>query len=303
MAKRGKLSGEDVKYIQLHCQDMSLEQIATNLDRTTTQIEDTYKKAKRAKKVAKVTEESKPDEEETSEAVSEYEAERLSIRTLLKNSESYRLLTQEFEPDELRYYEEQYIKLHAQFGSSVTSSEDTQISQAIKCWILMSRNLIEQRQESRDIERLRKIQEALFKMFPDPSMMTEEQRAKTLEMETTIRVAVSGKASRTTEYEKLQKASDNLLKAMKSTRDQRLERIEKEGTNFIEVLRKFGDKDFQKTESRQNELMKMAVTQCYDDLGRPHTYVDGNQDHPILCSDTVGMSPEGDDEQEEETEE
>jgi hypothetical protein len=278
MSKRGRLSREERDFIHAQTDKLTPEDIADRLDRTVETVTEFIKLNVRPVKA-------KPSEAE--------ETTRIVIRQELRSSEAWKNLKGEFDTDELRYFEEGYVKLMSQFKGDVLPSEETQIFQAIKFEILMSRNLKERRKAREDIGRLERMQDDFLAQFEgDPSGMTDAQKAFALDLETQLNSARQAEQSRTTEYVKLQERHEALMKSLKAVRDQRIKQIENSKVSFLGVVKMLMEKDVQHREGRQMELMKRAGRQALTDLGRPVRYDDGNEDSPILSSDTVDLGPE-----------
>jgi hypothetical protein len=282
--KRGRLSPDEKEQIQANAATMSVDDIATLLNRSPEVVADFIGQHvnKRPGALAAA-------------------AEKATIRQELRDSAAWKNLKDEFTPDELRYFEEMYVSLMGQFKGDVLPSEETQIFQAVKFELLMSRNLKERKRAREDIDRLEQMQAEFLKQFNGtPGMMTDDQREAVLAMETQINVAKAAEQSRTNEYVKLQERHEALMKSLKSTRDQRVKQIESAKVNFLGVIKMLQDRDVQQREGRQMELMKLAGQREGIRLGRPHTFEDGNEDSPILSSDTVDLGPEGSEQEVEE---
>lgn len=285
--KRGRMSSSDLRYIEAECEHQTADAIAAVLNRSIDLIKPLYKKALAKKKRGTFgAKEVKPED-----LVSPEEEEKFVIRTELRNSEAWKRLDHEFTPEELKYFEERYVEMLAQFKGDVLATENVQIMQVIRFEILMSRNLYQRREINTDIDNLKSLQKALSDSNPDPKKMTDAVRKNVMELETSINVARGNEAAKSNEYAKLQERHDKLTQSLKGTRDQRLDKIEKEGIDFVSVLRDLMKKDVQDREGRHNELMKLGTQKEYDRLGRPHKFQDGTIDSPILSVDTVDLPP------------
>jgi hypothetical protein len=274
--KRGRLSPEEREFIAANAATLSPEDIAVQLNRTPEVVAD-YIGQHVNKRPGSV----------------QAAAEKAVVRQELRESAAWKNLKDEFTQEELKYFEEMYVSLMSQFKGDVLASEETQIFQAVKFELLMSRNLKERKRAREDIDRLEEMQAEYLKQFNGkPGMMADEEREAVLAMETQINVAKAAEQSRTTEYVKLQERHEALMKSLKSTRDQRVKQIESAKVNFLGVLKMLQDRDVQRREMRHNELFKLAGATEGVRLGRPHTFEDGNEDSPILSADTVDLGPE-----------
>lgn len=203
-------------------------------------------------------------------------------RKSLRNSKAWKQLRDEFDPDELEYFEEQYTKYIDQFREDVLVTEETQIFLVIKFEIMMHRNAKSKRNASKDIARLSKLQSDFLARFSSPSDMTDEDRTFLLNVETQIQAAKASEQARSTEYIKLEEKHQALLKDLKATRDQRVTRIESSKETYLAVIKKLADQEEKEILGRQMEIMKMATDREFKRLTSTHTFEDGSQDSPIL---------------------
>lgn len=216
----------------------------------------------------------------------------VTIRQELRDSRAWQALKDEFTKDELKYFEEAYVKLMSQFKQQgVLASEETQIFLVIKFELLMSRNLKARAKALEDIARLEAMQADFLKGFMgDVSSMEKGDKETALKFEEQLQYSRSAEQSRTTEYVKLQERHDSLMKSLKSTRDQRIKDLESGKKDFLSVLKMFQDDEIRRREGRQMELVSMAGDAEYKRLGQLHEYADGSVDRPILSADTVDLT-------------
>lgn len=269
-----------MQFIRDHAQLMSVAEMAAKFDRHPETIEK-YMASVVPPTAAALAPAKVPD------------SDAITIRAELRVSMAWKALKDEFDTDELKYFEESYIKLMSQFKGDVLASEETQIFQAIKFELLMGRNLKERRKMKQDIDRLEQIQREFILANPDPRKWADEDKAYAQDLESQMTTARQAEQARTNEFVKLQERHDHLLKALKSTRDQRVKQIESSKISFLGVIRSLQERDEATKQGRQLELTKLAGLREYDRLGRPHQYEDGSEDSPILSADTVDLGPEG----------
>lgn len=212
------------------------------------------------------------------------------IRAELKESERWGRLKQEMTRDELKFFEEEYVKLYAQFKSDVTASETSQIFDAIKLDVLKSRNLIERKKIREYISTLEKrIEMFVDKNGPNPASWSDNDREYLTTLEGHIKEQKADEQSRTKEYVSLQERHDSLIRTLKGTRDQRFKDVENSKESFLGLLKKLQQQEVAELEGRDNALMGMAAEKEYKRLGSHHTYEDGVIDRPILSCETVNM--------------
>ncbi len=278
MPKRGRLSDKEEAFIKEKAGTLSAEEIAKLLDRMPDTIQMYIDRVPAAER----------------RPVTPVEAEKLAIRQELRGSVRWSRLKQELTAEEILFFEEEYVKLMAQFKNNVLHSEETQVFDVIKFEILKSRNMIERRKAREDITRLEKMQETFLKKFDgDVSLMSDGERAFSLSLDTQLQSAKAAEQNRTTEYVKLQERQDALMKSLRAVREQRIKEVEDANVSFLGVVKMIQDRGRQAVEGRQMELMKRAQHAEHTSLGRPVTFDDGSDDNPILSADTVHLSREG----------
>jgi hypothetical protein len=273
--KRGRLSPQDKDFIlSQSAAGIDPVRIAEDLNRTVPMIIEFIKNNQQEPATAIVTEEGQISDE-------------------LRRSEAWRNLKKEFLDDELRFFEETYIKLMKQFGAGVLASETMQIFQAVKFEILMSRNLRERRRCRQEIEETEDLEADFMKSIGyDKMAMTDAQAANYKQLMLQLRNLRDDELTKTNEYVKLQERLDALIRALKGTRDQRVKEIEKTDVNFLSVIKSLSRRDQQERADREMELMKLSGAEAYKRLGMAHKFADGNEDSPILCADTVTFGDE-----------
>ena len=275
-AKNGRMTNKEREYILKNVERFSVEEMATKLNRTVSAVEE-YIHLNYIKKNPVTKEEQKVVEQTT-------------IRKELRSTEEWKNLKDEFNTEELRLFDEKYIKLMAQFKGNVLATEETQIYQAIKFEILMSRNLRARRKALDDIARLGKMLDDYLDQFrDDPASMSDSQKTYSLNLQMELKTAEAAEQSKTTEYTKLQERHDSLMKNLKATRDQRVKEIESGKVSFLGLIKSLQEKEIQDKEGRQLELMKLASKKEYRKLGALHNYQNGEVDRPILSAETVEM--------------
>lgn len=275
-AKNGRMTNKDREYILKNVERLSVEEMATKLNRNVEAVQE-YIRLNYIPKNPVSKEQQK-------------EAEQTTIRKELRSTEEWKNLKDEFSPEELKLFDEKYIKLMAQFKGNVLATEETQIYQAIKFEILMSRNLRARRKALDDIARLGQMLDDYLDKFRDnPSEMTDAEKTYLLNLQMELKTAEAAEQSKTTEYTKLQERHDSLMKNLKATRDQRVKEVESGKVSFLGLIKSLQEKDVQDKEGRQLELMKLATKKEYRRLGSLHNYANGEADRPILSAETVEM--------------
>lgn len=281
MPKRGRLSKDEQSYIVAAAKAGDTpEAIASHLDRPYETVLDYIKLNVRA---------ARPQPKPAAPAADEvYE-----IRAGLRDSERWKRLKLELSAEELRFFEEEFVKLMTQFrAEGVLATEEAQLFDLIRLDVLKSRNMVERRRALDAVAECEKKQQRILAPAKgDPRRLDEEQRSELLRLETLANSARKDESDLNNDYVKLQDRYVKLMESLKGTRDQRVKEIENAKVNFLGVIKMLQDREAQEREGRQMALMGMAGQKEYERLGRPHRYEDGLEDSPILSCDTVDLGP------------
>lgn len=278
MSRRGFLSKDEKEFIRTNVLKMRTEEIASRLDRTVKIVAEYIEKYLDVPKMQVTQDEM--DEDAVVPYVNEFHT--------LETSEEWKRIRNELMPEELKFFKEKYTQMVKQFKGDILATESSQIIQAIKFELLMSRNLVERKRSREDIERLSyNINKFLEGFGKDISNMDDSQREYLMNLEVQLQGAKQGEQARTTEYVKLQERFDALMKTLKGTRDQRFKAIENSRTCYIGMIKELMEKKKLEKEGRFAELYKMSGENAYKKLGELHQYEDGLMDRPILSPETV----------------
>jgi hypothetical protein len=268
--KRGQLSLEEEAFIKKHFNELTIEQIAEQLNRSTAPIK---------RFITENNLYASPDEE----------LEKDTIRQKLRAKSFWNEITKQFdnESGELDYFEEIWVNLIKQFREDVLPAEELQIKQFITIDILINRSMKERK---RHISETEKLQRLVDKEYEKP----EEERdiPKLANLETQLSFARNSIASYTNEYTKLLNEQQKISKDLKATREQRIKRIEDGKSSWTGLIRMLEDEEIREREGREMEIMNMAVSKAKENLYDFHTYQDGSVDMPILCPESVSNKDE-----------
>jgi Skp family chaperone for outer membrane proteins len=267
MNKGGRLSNKEIKYIEQHCEDMTLEQLTQKLvGKTEYQINKCIKKYKHLK-------ENKFSEE---------------ALLLVLHSKTYWLgVADQFSKDEVILYEKYWVELFKQFNQDVEFSEEMQIDDLVKLQILMNRNLIERNNTRIESEKIEKDIRTFLRQngeppYSDPSLTMQYQNLITNSK--SIQIAY---ISMTNEYKLLMDKKQGYLKELKATREQRIEQIRNSKADWVNLMKKLRDEKLREKEGREVELMNLAAKKEMERLSEYHTYLDSTIDVPILNAENI----------------
>ena len=213
--------------------------------------------------------------------------ETIEIKHKLRRSKAWDQLRDEFNGSEIEFFEEKYTQYISQFKDDVLVTEETQIFILIKLEIMMHRNSKAKKSSASEITRLIGIRDKFIDKFPEYNDMTQADRDYVVQLDTQIQAQKSAEAARSGEFIKLEEKHQALLKDLKATRDQRVSRVESSRESFIGIIKKLQTDDEREATGRHMELMRKVSEREKQRLGRAHTFVDGNEDLPILNAETI----------------
>jgi len=260
--KKGRFSKEEQKYIKDSHKELSIDQMATVLDRDPDSVE-SYVNSKLGKTTL--------------------DALEIEAYYDLKSRPYWRELKDQFSERELEILIYHWGRIIGQFRDDVLPTEELQVLDAIKLEVLMNRALKDQQTNMRDVNRYEEL-------------VTEEKR-KSLEyqdkdyiytLERQIAVCRAAQESLTREYRDLQTKKSAMLKDLKATREQRVKRLEDSKETFVGWVRNLmSDPETRHTMGIEMEKMRLATYKEQERLSEYHQYEDQIIDQPFLTPDTV----------------
>ena len=259
--KRGKLSKAEMNYIKQNCFDVSIKEIAKELNRTEAPIR-------------------KFIDKENLKMRNMSDDEHLLVG--LRGRYYYKELQKQFQDAELIFFEHQWVDYFRQFSEDVTHTEEMEILEVIRTEVLINRGMEDRQEVLQNIERLNKLIEDEM----DKPMALRDTQALA-SFQTQLGAAISSKSAYINEHEKLLTKKERLLKDLKGTREQRKRTADDAKTNFSSWLRQLDDEDTRKAEEFDMEAHRVAANKASERLADYHEYEDGVVDQPILNSDTL----------------
>lgn len=268
--KRGKLSLDEEKFIRDNIGDLTVEQIAESINRSTKPVE---------RYIVSNNLSFDQDENQTDQ----------NLRLKLHAKTFWPEITRQFDEDtgELDYFENTWIGLVKQFREDVLPAEELQIKQFITIDILINRSMKERKRHITETERLQyKVDEEYNK--------PEDQRdmAKLANLETQLSFARNSIASYTNEYTKLLNEQQKISKDLKATREQRIKRIEDGKSSWVGLIRMLEDELIREKEGKEMEILALATEKAREKLFENHQYQDGQVDVPILNPESLEYQDE-----------
>jgi len=259
--KRGKLSKGEMNYIRQNCFDISVEEIARHLNRTSAPIQ-------------------KFIDKENLKARNMTDDEHLLVH--LRGRYYYNELQKQMSGPEIIFFEHQWIDYFKQFGEDVTHTEEMQILEVIRTEVLINRGMEDRQEVMTNIARLNQL---IDDEINKPAQMQDTQAIASFQ--TQLGAAYASKSAYINEHEKLLTKKERLLKDLKGTREQRKRNTEDAKTNFSAWLKQLDDIEVRKREGIDMEIHRMAADKAIEDLSDYHKYEDGTVDQPFLNADTV----------------
>lgn len=263
--KRGQLSLEEQQFIKDNVNNLSVEEISEQLNRSTNPVE------------RYISENNLYLGQDT---LNDYQF----LRKKLHSKPFWSEILKQFDEDsgELELFEQTWVSLIKQFREDVLPAEELQIKQFITIEILINRSMKERKRHISDTEKLQKLVDAEY-------AKPEDQRdiPKLANLETQLNFARNSIANYTNEYTKLLNEQQKISKDLKATREQRIKRIEDGKSSWVGLIRMLEDEEIREKEGREMEIIKMATDKARKSLQEYHTYSNGNVDRPFLTPESV----------------
>jgi hypothetical protein len=257
--KRGQLSLDEEKFIRDNIDNLSIENIALQLNRNIDPVK-------------------RYIDEEQLYSLSD-KSENETLKRKLRSKTFWNEISRQFDEStgELEYFENTWVGLIKQFREDVLPAEELQIKQFITIDILINRSMKERKRHISETEKLQKL---VDKEYEKP----EDQRdiPKLANLETQLSFARNSIASYTNEYTKLLNEQQKISKDLKATREQRIKRIEDGKSSWVGLIRMLEDEEIREKEGREMEIIAMATTKAKQNLYAFHQYADHSVDCPIL---------------------
>ena len=262
--KRGQLSLDEEQFIKDSINNLSIDEIAHQLNRT-------------IKPISRYI-------EENNLYFLEDKKDNDILKQKLHSKTFWNEIVRQFDEDtgELEYFENTWVSLIKQFREDVLAAEELQIKQFITIDILINRSMKERK---RHISATEKLQKLVDNEYEKP----EDQRdiPKLSNLETQLSFARNSIANYTNEYTKLLNEQQKISKDLKATREQRIKRIEDGKSSWIGLIRMLEEEELRENEGKEMEILAMANTKAKDTLFSYHNYADNTVDKPFLTPESL----------------
>jgi hypothetical protein len=263
--KRGQLSLEEEKFIKDNIDSLTIEQMATHLNRNESPV-----KRYIIENQLYINDDTK----------NEYN----TLKQKLHSKTFWKEISRQFDSEsgELEYFEEIWINLIKQFREDVLPAEELQIKQFITIDILINRSMKERKRHISETEKLQKL---VDKEYEKPEDQRDINRLTNLENQ--LSFARNSVASYTNEYTKLLSEYQKISKDLKATREQRIKRIEDGKSSWVGLIRMLEEEDVREKEGREMAILSMATDKARSQLYNYHEYQDNKVDIPILNDESI----------------
>ena len=260
--KKGRFSKTEQNFIKDNYQSLSVEQLATRLDRDPTSVDDYIDR-----KLGKTT----------------LQQKELEASYDLTTRPYWREIEAQFSKDELEILLYHWGRIISQFRDDVLPTEELQVIDAIKLEILMNRALRNQQTNMNDINRY---EEMVTLEKEQPFELQDKDAIFNLERQ--IAILRAAQESITRDYKDLQTKKASMLKDLKATREQRIKRLEDSKQTFIGWVKNLmSNPEIRRQLGQSMEKMRVAMNNEKDRLSEWHQYEDKLVDQPFLTPDTT----------------
>lgn len=265
--KRGALSLTEMQFIKDNCTKMDVTNIAAHIN----------KSIKTIRKYA--YKENLPLKEKGQDRDPRY----FKLRRLLRSREYWKDIQQQFSPEELKIFENTWVKLYMQFNEDVWPTEEWQMNKHITLIILKNRYL--------------KKMYSIEKQIDDTQRLLAEEYAKpkgdkdigaVRDLTTLIDKLQNNQMMMNKEVKSILDSQKDTEKQLKISRDQRIKGIQDSTQNWTGILRILNDDiDIRNLVGKHIEIMRVAQEKEKLKLYDYHTFIDGSVDRLILNDRSV----------------
>lgn len=259
-SRRGPLSAQEKGYIEEHCATKKISVIAQELKRNEKSIT-SYIKAKKLHSI-------------DFGAVSSEEMEMIQQ---LHAFSWWPSVQKQFDKEELRFFENFWIRLYKQFDYDVLPSEESQIVKFITFEIMKNRN----RQQ---VKNLIDEEALLEKQYREELKLDRKSRDGLLLQDLSTRLSgiKTLAPNLNKEFIELSKEQEKIGEGLSAKRNDRIKNIQDATKNWSNILKMLEDPEIRRQIGKHMELMKLARDKEMVRLTKLHKFVDGEFDVPIL---------------------
>ncbi|MCP4593986.1 MAG: hypothetical protein GY842_24910 [bacterium] len=205
-------------------------------------------------------------------------------RTQFRKSHLRVTLQDQFEPDEVDVYLQEYGDLCCQF-SDIVASEFLQIDDFLKHRLLIARQLSLMKTLRAEIESTSR----WLRQYPPTADEPEEEKKRRIGNERLIDSRRSALKQANDRYDKLSAERNRISQSLAATRKDRLEELRGGGESFLDLVCRIQQSDrARQEEGRFAELSRMALEDEEGAMRREILFPDGGKDPLILDDRSAG---------------
>jgi len=271
-AKRGALSSGEMQFIKDNCKILDIDEISKKIGKSISTIRKYAYKANLPIK----------------ENGKELDSDRfLKTRKILRSRQYYKDMKNQFSDEEIKAFEELWVKIYLQFDGDILTTEDLQVKKHITLDILKDRFLKKGFLIEKQIENAQK---SLDEEYSKPKGTKNLTAIKDL-------TSVIDKLQRTgidinKEINSIVDKIKDTEKALKGSREQRVKEFVDAEKNWTNTLRLLENPEIREQVGKHIELMRAAQDKQRDKLYDWHTFANGQIDRVILNADSVILEEE-----------
>jgi len=250
--KTGRLSKEEISYIDSNLEDMRDEQIALHLDRSVPSIS-----------------------QRRSVAIQERENNQLQTYiSQLHAKHFWSTIKRSLLDEEIPAFENSWASLYSQFfHQGVTATDEIMMKDVIIEDILLHRALEQKRNILGEIRE----NEVLIAEEREKDMDDRDTDFMTNALRTIVQLRVTSVAY-TKEINEIKKTKDGKFKDLKATRNERLKTVEESGKNIFALIKLLDEQKMRQTEGKMTGLVYEAAKTKEGQMKQNMVFADGDVD-------------------------
>ncbi len=287
-----RATGEDKKFMLKHMDtpDWTDERLAQQLDLSVETVKN-FRKEMGGTNQKYVNVKTLEEIKEKLRVVSGEEEKKYLYRQEFVLSERSKRLHKMFTTDDYQLVVEKWAGYKYQLPEMTIAEEDT-----LEKMLVLDVRMIQNQKSMRACQEQQElIRKQLLNLLSDSEDGEIDQASESGKMiSQTLQSLNSSENELNKNYQILLKEYGNLQESLNATRQQR-EKNQKVGAEtFFDLVKKLSDSEAREKIGRETALQKKAMQKKMSQLKKPHQYLDGSYDLPILNSDSVQTDEEED---------
>jgi CheY-like chemotaxis protein len=286
MSRGTSLKPEEEKYIQENCLTKTDVELAKHLNRDIRTIKTWRKKLGIHKggngKLEKINVVGKNDPIIATRKLSEDQRKKF-FQTQLINSLFYDNLKEQFTPDEIEFYLEEWGSLCIQF-EDIVQTEKRQIDEYIKAELMGNRIL---RNVKVAEDEIKKIIDEVTNLYATTDIKNDEEaQERDYMLQTLIRTMHGQTQVMANDYQKNVELRNKLLNELNARRRDRIDQFKKSKTTFIGLVEALREKDIRESQGRHIELVRLSREKKKSEWRKPVRFPENILDCVLMDEDS-----------------